>query len=63
MQTIPRLVTEHLILREFTEVDCEPHSGFCSNAAQLESNQPVSFFSADIYRHRSPQDFRRALNS
>lgn len=63
MQTIPRLETERLILRGFTVADCEPLSAFHSIAAKSESHQPVSFFTADIYRHRSPQDFRRTLNS
>ena len=31
--------------------------------AQFEARQPVCFFTADIYRHRSPQEFRIALNS
>lgn len=31
--------------------------------ATYESHKPVSFFTADIYRHQSPQDFRNSLNS
>lgn len=31
--------------------------------AQFEAHKPVSHFTADIYRHRSPQEFRRTLNS
>jgi len=63
MQTIPRLETERLILRGFTMAGCEPLSALHSNAAKLESHQPVCVFTTDIYRHLSPQDFRRVLNS
>lgn len=31
--------------------------------AKFESHQTVCFFTADIYRHRSPQEFRKALTS
>ncbi|MFK8033675.1 MAG: GNAT family N-acetyltransferase, partial [Hyphomicrobiales bacterium] len=31
--------------------------------ATYESHRPVSFFTADIYRHQSPQEFRKSLNS
>lgn len=63
MQTLPRLETERLSLRGFGVADCEPLSAFHSNVAKFKLHQSDCFFTAEICRHRSSQEFRRVLNS